>query len=402
MAVGHIEALSVADRWRGLAAVIGSAGCVGVTIGYLAPLIAYLLEQQGYPNWAIGLNGAAAALATILLGPLVPKVFQRVGFFHAILLSVFGEALLILALLALPGLWVWLAIRFLMGVCITLHWIGSETWIVAAAPPGQRGRAIALYMIAISAGFAAGPLVIQVTGTDGPLPFLVAAALVLLSAPLLWLARETVPKLPHAPKAAIAQAFRIAPLMLTAALLAGFVDMSALTHLVNYGRDAGLGEDTAFLMLTLMLTSNAIMQFPVGWLADRVNSRNLLIVFGTIFFVAPLLLIQTVGQGWAMWPVLIVFGIASMGIYTVALTLLGERFEAGMIASANAAIVALYQFGGLTGPPASGSAMDLLGPDGLMLVFSAAGLCFLAFAAYRTWVRRRRGITDPTQPLEPG
>jgi len=399
MAVERVEGLSVADRWRGLAAVIASAGCVGVTIGYLAPLIAVLLEQQGHPNWAIGLNGAAPALATILLGPLVPKVFQRIGFFNAMMLAVIGEAVLILALLAWPDIWIWLVVRFVIGFFGTVHWIGSETWIVAMAPPGQRGRAIALYMIAISGGFAAGPVVIQVTGTEGVLPFLVAAGLVFLSAPLLWAARFTVPSLPHAPKAAIVQAFRIAPLMLAAALLAGFVDMSALTHLVNYGRDAGLSEETALMMLTIMLTANVIMQFPVGWLADRVNSRNLLILFGVIFFLAPLLVTLTIGTGLLLWPVLIVWGIASMGIYTVALTVLGERFEAGLLASANAAIVALYQFGGMTGPLTSGAAMDLFGHDGLMHIFATAGFCFLCFAGYRTWLRRRKGVTDPGEVL---
>ncbi len=387
-------ALTPADRWRGLIAVIASAGVVGIVIGFIAPLAAILLEQRGHPNWAIGLNGAAPALATILLGPLVPKLFSKVGFLPMIMLAVFAEAILILLLLAWEDIWIWTLLRFLTGFFGTVHWIGSETWIVAMAPPAQRGRAIALYMIAISGGFALGPIVLQVTSTDGSLPFIVASTLVLLSAPLLWSARFVVPKLPHAPKAAIRQALRIAPLVMVAALMAGFVDMSALTHLVNFGRDAGLSDDTALMMLTIMLTANVIMQFPVGWLADRVNKRRLLILFGVIFFAAPLLVSQSIMTPWLLWPVLIVWGIASMGIYTVALTILGERFQAGLLASANAAIVALYQFGGMTGPMVGGTGMDLWGANGLMWVFSAAGFLFLCFAAYRTWLRWRLGITD--------
>lgn len=391
--------LTPSQRWRGLVAVIASAGVAGITIGFMAPLAALLLEEQGNPNWAIGINGAAPALATILLGPLVPRLFSRIGFFQAMMLAVFGEAILILLLLTWQDIWFWTLLRFAIGFFGTLHWIGSETWIVAIAPPEQRGRAIALYMIAISGGFALGPIVLQMTDSGGALPFLVAAGLILASAPLLWMARFAVPRLPHAPKAAIRQALRIAPLVMVAALMAGFVDMSALTHLVNYGREAGLSEDTALMMLTIMLTANVIMQFPVGWLADRVNKRRLLILFGVIFFAAPLLVSQSIASPFLLWPVLIVWGIASMGIYTVALTILGERFEASLLASANAAIVAFYQFGGMTGPMVGGSGMDLWGENGLMWVFSAAGFLFLCFAAYRTWLRRRLGITDPARSL---
>ncbi|GAB5469274.1 MAG: MFS transporter [Rhodospirillales bacterium] len=397
--LSDLRSMAKADRWRGLMAVIASAGVVGITIGYMAPLVAILLEEQGHPNWAIGLNGAAPALATILLGPLVPKLFSKIGFFPAMILAVFGECFCILLLLVWQDIWVWAALRFVIGFFGTVHWIGSETWIVAMAPPEQRGRAIALYMIAISGGFALGPLVIQATGTAGMLPFLVGAGLIACSAPLLWAARSIVPRLPHAPRAALAQALRIAPLVMAAALLAGFVDMSAVTHLVNFGTAAGLDPDTALLMLTIMLTANVIMQFPVGWLADRVNKRNLLICFGVIFFAAPLLIVATIGQSFLLWPVLIVWGIASMGIYTVALTILGERFQANLLASANAAIVAVYQFGGVTGPLASGAGMDLFHPEGLMLVFSCAGFLFLCFAGYRTWLRWRHGIADPSDRL---
>ncbi|MEO1192207.1 MAG: MFS transporter [Pseudomonadota bacterium] len=395
----EIGALVGPDRWRGLLAVIASAGMVGITIGYMAPLVAIILENQGHPNWAIGLNGAAPALATILLGPLVPKLFSKIGFYPSMMLAVFGEAVCILLLLVYQDIWVWAVLRFAIGFFGTVHWIGSETWIVSMAPPAQRGRAIALYMIAISGGFAAGPVVIKATGTEGVLPFLVGAGLILAAAPCIWAARGIVPKLPHAPKAALVQSFRLAPLVMAAALLAGFVDMSAITHLVNYGTAAGLSPDTALLMLTIMLTANVVMQFPVGWLADRVNKRNLLICFGVIFFLAPILVTMTAGKSFLLWPVLMVWGVASLGIYTVALTILGERFEAKLLASANAGIVAVYQLGGVSGPMASGSGMDLIYPNGLMYVFAVAGFLFLCFAGYRTWVRRKQGMAEDARPL---
>ncbi len=381
--------LTESQRWRGLLAIAMAAGVAGITYGCLSPLIAIILEKQGHPNWAIGINSACAFLPTILLGPLIPKLFTRIGFLNAMVLGIIGEIICVLLLLAWPNIWYWAGLRFLIGFFATILWIGSETWIVAMAPEGQRGRAIAFYMMAISGGFALGPILLQVTGTESLLPFFISVGLTALAGTLIWSARRMPPDLPEAPKAAIATAFRVAPLVMAAALLAGFVDMAALTHLVNFSRAAGLTEQTALLTLTVMLMANLIMQFPVGWLADRVDKRKLLIAFGGVFFLAPILINFTIGQSWLFWPVLIVWGICSLGIYTVALTILGERFEANLLASANAAIVVLYQFGGVSGSFAGGTGMDLMGYQGLMWTFAVAASIFLAFAAYRTWQRRK-------------
>ncbi|MBC6405321.1 MAG: MFS transporter [Rhodospirillales bacterium] len=375
--------------WRGLAAVIASAGIVGITYGCLAPLLALLLEKQGHPHWAIGINGSAGLAAAILLAPLVPKAFARLGFLNAMLLAVLGEVVCILLLLVWRDIWFWTLLRFAIGFFGTIQWIGSETWIVSAAPAALRGRVIALYMIAISAGFALGPVVVDATGSGGSGAFLVAAGLILAAGLLIWSARGIAPKLPEAPKAAFLVAFRVAPLVMAAALLAGFVDMGLLTHLVNFGRAAGFSEETALKMLSVLLAANLVMQFPVGWLADRVDKRRLIVVFGLVFFLAPIAVNATVGTSLFLWPAMIVWGICSMGIYTVALTVLGERFGPALLSSANAAIVALYQLGGLSGTFAGGAGMDLMGNPGLMWVFSAAGLLFLCFAAYRTCQRGR-------------
>ncbi len=386
--------LSAGARWRGLLALAVSAGVAGITYGCLSPLVAVILERQGHPNWAIGVNSACAFAATILLGPLVPKIISKLGFLNAMVMAILLEVSAVLGMLLWQDIWYWAVLRFVIGFGGTILWIGSETWIVAVAPPGQRGRAIAFYMMAISGGFALGPVVLQATGSDSLLPFAVCAALTLFAGGLIWSAKGMAPELPAAPKAAIATAFRIAPLVMGAALLAGFVDMSALTHLVNYGRAAGLTEATALMILTIMLFSNLVMQFPVGWIADRVDKRKLLIAFGMIYFLGPIGINATVAVSPLLWPIVMVWGVASLGIYTVALTILGERFPPNLLASANAAIVVLYQFGGVSGSFAGGSGMDLFGYKGLMWTFAAASFLFLCFAAYRTWQRRRLGVEE--------
>ncbi len=381
-------------RARTLIAIIASAALVGITLGYAAPLMALMLEAQGQSQTVVGLNAAMAAVATILLGPVIAKIFQRLGFYRAIMWAVFGAALS----LAVMALWqevtVWFVFRFLMGAAATVHWIGSETWIISITPAQHRGKAIAFYMIAISGGFALGAPLILLFGTEGTVPLLVAAGLSALAAPAIWLARHVVPDLPKAPPAAFAQAFRIAPLVMAAAILAGFTDMTAMTHLAIYFQAAGMAQDLAVLTLTVMLLANLVVQFPLGFLADRWNRRRMLIGCGVIFFVVPLILAASPVTAWWIWPALVCWGGASLGIYTLALTILGDRFPKELLSSANAAIVAIYQLGSIVGQPAGGAGMDLMGHRGLMVVLSSAALLFLAFAVWRNIKRRRLGLVE--------
>jgi len=378
-------ALSLAPEARRAAfvAIVASALFVGLTIGYVAPLMALMLEAAGHSQSVVGFNAAIAAVATIVLGPLLPRLFDRVGFYRSILWAVFVGA----GALAIMALWhdivVWFVFRFVLGAATTIHWIGSESWLISSTTPQHRGKAIAIYMLAIAGGFALGPPLIMVFGSDGEIPLLGAAALCFLAAPAIAVGRRAVPAVPKAPPAAFRQTFRMAPLVIAAALLAGFTDMAAMTHLAIYFQNEGMAQDLAVLTLTVMLLSNLVVQVPLGYLADRWNRQRMLIGCGVVFVLAPFAVLVTDPGAWQLWPLLVVWGAASLGIYTLALIILGDVFPPALVASANAAIVAVYQLGSILGQPLGGAGMDLFGNAGLMYVFAAAALVFLGFAAWR-------------------
>lgn len=378
------------QRLRSLAAVIAAAGTAGLSYGYSVPLLALMLERQGYSQSEIGINAAAGPIAAILMGLAIPWMIQRIGPLNAMFCSVVGMGIAFALLPAFPGLWSWFALRFVIGGFGAVQWIVSEIWIVSLAAPGQRGRAISLYMMTLSGGFALGPLVIDQVGIEGDFPLYLAAGLIALSLPFLLLARGLEPQLPPSPKAAFKTAFVTAPLVMMAAFLAGFTDQGVLSHLAIYAERRGFSTDMAVILLSIMVVANLVLQPVIGWVADRSNRRNLLILCGWIFFLVPVGLELWFEEPFVLWPLLVLWGGASLGIYTVALTILGDRFEPALLAAANSAVVALYQVGAILGPPAGGAGMDAVGNGGLMWVMAGAAFLFLLFAAWRNRVRRRQ------------
>ena len=85
-----------------------------------------------------------------------------------------------------------------------------------------------------------------------------------------------------------------------------------------------------------------------------------------------------------MYGLLALWGGITMGIYTIGLTLIGERFKGGQLVGANAAYVILYSLGLLMGPATEGVALDAWNPHGLLVALG--GIC-AAYALFLTFGR---------------
>ena len=92
----------------------------------------------------------------------------------------------------------------------------------------------------------------------------------------------------------------------------------------------------------------------------------------------------------ALWGVVSVWGGSMGGIFTVGITLLGERFRDVELVSANAVFAVLFGVGGLLGPFTTGAAMSAMGPNGFRLSILAPVVVYGLFALYRQLTRSRR------------
>ncbi|MBZ4328556.1 MFS transporter, partial [Mycobacterium tuberculosis] len=67
------------------------------------------------------------------------------------------------------------------------------------------------------------------------------------------------------------------PVLASGVFCFAFFDASILALLPLYGMDKGLNEGLAVLLVTVVLTGDAMFQTPLGWLADRVGRKRVLI-----------------------------------------------------------------------------------------------------------------------------
>ena len=133
----------------------------------------------------------------------------------------------------------------------------------------------------------------------------------------------------------------------------------------------------------------ALGQLPIGWLADRMDPRRLIVACTVASLGAALLLPLAIGQPVLQWPLLIVWGAALGGFYTLGMIMMGQRFRGADLAAVNAAFVVMWGIGGISGPALSGAAMDIFGREALPAFVAASCLVFLPVVVLRYLASRR-------------
>lgn len=376
------------DRRRSLVAILVSAVAIGLTVSMATPLITLMLDRAGYGSIAAGAMAALFALAILACGPFVPKLMHRV---HAVPLLCTGFVVTAACLAAFPftgafGLWV--VLRLGTGAGSAVGWIVSETWISRLATEQDRGRIVGLYSMVVGFGFAGGPVILAVTGSEGPLPFLLAGGVLVLAMLPVYRARRVAPDLSRAPvPGGLTAPLRSAKLAIALGLLSGFAESSFFALFPLYGLSAGFTESETVALIVAFGVGAIALQPVCGWLADHGDRARL--IDGTVLAaLACAALLPLTHAGWAIWPIMVLWGGAVAGFYTLGLVVLGRAFAGGDLVSANTVFIMTYTAGMVIGPLAGGLAMAIWDPYGLPAV---AGLSYLAFLA----ARKRMAVPAP-------
>jgi MFS family permease len=109
-----------------------------------------------------------------------------------------------------------------------------------------------------------------------------------------------------------------------------------------------MDQETAALLLTAFIVGNTIFQLPIGWLADHYPKQQVMAGCAIVTAIASALIPISFGT-FLLWPVLLVCGAASAGIYTVALSELGERFSGNELVAGTASFATVWGLGAIFG-----------------------------------------------------
>lgn len=379
--------LSPRETLLSLGSAIASVTIVGTGLSLTMPLLALRLDEQGFSARAIGFNAAAGGLAVFFGAAAVPALVRRLGVKRLLVLSIVVSCFSLLSFVWTQNYWAWLVIRAYFAGALSMLFVTSEYWINALAPPRQRGFVLGFYATSLSAGFAAGPMILGFTGTKGAWPFFAGIGLFALAAlPIAaWSSKE--PEIETAPALRFLAVLAAVPLAAFAGLLHGAIETASLGLLPVYALRAGESPETGALLVSLFALGNVVFQLPAGFVSDRMDRGRLLVILAALsLFGAVGLAFAGTGRFLFFSVVLVLWGGAAGSLYAVGLAHLGARYSGADLASANAAFIMLYALGMIGGPPIVGFGTDLISPNGLFLSMAALLALYLGLA-FRTGAR---------------
>lgn len=366
--------------WRSISAAVTMVCVVSMVIGLGLPLLSALMIEHKASTSLIGLNGTIGGVATIIAAISVPTLGKNFKIAPLLLLMLACGALSFLGFYFFSNIYAWLLLRFTLHFSLTVLFILSECWINQAASNDKRGFALAIYATAFGLGFAIGPSLFAFIGKNGILPFLLGASLVLLAAIPIILSWHLSPCFQQEGRTSFKSYLLKLPLANLAVLIFGALQIGAINLIVPFITQIGYNDLSAGHFLTIMALGNMILLIPIGILSDKLKNRYLtLFLCASIGFVGALVLPIFAHSAILLAADLFLLGGVVSGLYTIALTVLGEKYRGKELATANSALIFYYGVGSLIGPYFIGWAMNIkeLNPYGFAWGISILFLSYL-------------------------
>jgi MFS family permease len=373
-------------RWPAIAALTAVSALAQIGqfgIGFM--VLPVWLAQRGLDAPRAGLF-SAAQWTGMLAGLLIaPWLMARIGVRCTVSI---GLAATLAAFATMNGLgwpW-WLVPGMLTGFGIGLRWIANETWLYSLVPAEASGRVVGVHEALIASAGVIGPALAAWWAVDTRVTFVAGAGFTLAAAMPLWLTApaQRSPIIRLAGKS-LADSRKRAPLgaLLSLGMVviaAGGLGDGALYGLFPLFADAhGISATYTATLLTLFGVGGMLLQFPVGWCADRAGLAATVIVcaalstlaIGGFAFAGP--------STWLAAVSAIVLGGMNSAYITLGMFAAAHGDKAAL--TRNMRLVSLtFTASSIVGPLVAGFAMKARGPDMLMGQLALMSGALMAYA----------------------
>lgn len=386
MAAPSTLALGRRSRLLSTAAVIAAATIFGLSYSLSAPLIAMSLAASGHSGSFIGINAAMHALGVLLIAPVMPSLAARFGARHLAVAALVVTAIVLAAFTRLTDVAWWFPLRVILGMAAETLFVMSETWTNVLSTEQARGRTMAVYTAALSLGMVLGPALLSVLGVDA-MAYLVGAAIALAGIAFVLPPWVIAPERSAPERAQPLRYMRLAPIAIATTVLNAGVETAGLSFISLYATQLGWTEARAMQLISVLMLGAIVLQLPIGWLADKMNKRRLVLALAAISSVTALFWPFALRETWLAFTVVFVWGGLFVGIYTVMLAMVGSRFQGNDLVGVYAVMGLAWGLGALVGPTLAGVAM------GVNALFGLPGIIALGCAVFAVFLARSRSET---------
>lgn len=380
----------LANSW----ALLLGMGLLMVGNGLQATLMGVRGAIEGFSTFELSIIASAYFAGFLGGSKLTPWMIRRVGHVRvfAALASFISAALILFPAVTDP--WFWTALRVIIGFGFSGVYVTAESWLNNAASNETRGQTLSAYMIIQMLGIVSGQAILAGGDPSGYILFVFASVLVSISFAPILLSISPTPAFDTTKPMSLKGLFQASPLSFVGMTLLGGVFAASFGMGSVYASEIGMSAAQVSTFISAIFIGSMVCQYPIGWLSDRFDRRQL--IFSVAIFGGVAAGIGFIGG--TSFPLLLVLafclGGASNPLYSLILAYLNDYLQPEDMAAASGGLVFINGLGAIGGPIATGWLMGVVGPKGFWLFVTILMLCIASYALYRMTQREATPVDE--------
>ena len=368
--------------------LIGGLSLLLVGVGLLGTLLGVRAALSAFGTLETGAIMAVYYVGYIVGTLLVPQVIRHVGHIRvfATFAALGSTTSLAFGLWVHP--WIWLALRFLNGLCVVALYMVVESWLNEQSSGPQRGRVFGWYMMSTLVALGAGQFLLLSADPAEPGLFAVAAMLISVGVIPIAATRVTEPRIDLSVPVGLRQLYRVSPLGTWGALNAGVINGAFWGMAPVFAQKLAMPEGRIAWLMGGTILGGALLQWPIGHLSDRLDRRTVLIATSlATALVAGLGGLTLLDNHSGLVINGFFYGGLMFSLYSLSVAHANDRLEPEQVLEATRGLLLVYGIGAFFGPLITGAMMTWIGPVGLPAFSSLIAAALAGFGIWRVWRR---------------
>ncbi|KEJ90232.1 MFS transporter [Sulfitobacter donghicola] len=345
-------------------------------------------DIEGFDTFMMSIIMSAYFVGFLGGSRLAPKMIRRVG--HVRVFAALASAISAVMIIypTFPNVVVWTLGRILIGFCFSAVYVTAESWLNNAADNSNRGKALSLYMIVQTFGIVASQALLLTAEPDGFILFIIPSILVSLAITPILLSITPTPAFETTKPMSLRELMNFSPLGCVGMFLLGGIFSAQFGMSSVYGSEAGLSVPQISTFVATFFIGAVVLQYPIGWISDRMDRRYLIIIVSIIGVVGSFMGMFLGSVFWLLLVSAFVVGGMSNPLYSLLMAHTNDFLEHDDMVAASGGLIFINGLGAILGPMITGWIMGTsLGPGGFYLFTAVLFGGIILYAGYRSTVR---------------
>ncbi|APZ51349.1 MFS transporter [Salipiger abyssi] len=360
-----------------------------------------LMLGNGLQGSLLGVRGSGAGFSAfemsvvmsayfagfLLASRLTPGMIRRVGHVRVFAaLGSFVSAVLILYP-AFPHPIAWTIERMIIGFCYCGVYVTAESWLNNASSNESRGQTLSAYMIVQMLGIIAAQAMLLVPDPSGFLLFVIPSVLVSVAFAPILLSVSPTPAFDTTKRMSLRELYAASPLGVVGMILLGGVFAAQFGMAAVFAAEAGLRLTQISMFVAAFYVGALVTQYPLGWLSDRMDRRQLVAGVALMGGLAACLAAVMPDRFYVLLGAAFLIGGAANPLYSLLIAYTNDFLDLENMAAASAGLLFVNGVGAIAGPIVTGWAIETFGPGGY---FALIAVLLLSLTGYAGWRMTRR------------